>query len=266
MQERPGWSLDWPQRERLMDILTDLGVLWVQLTGGEPLLDPMFPQTYAALYERGMSLRISTNGALLSKPEIVSALAIRPPLEITVSLYGASDATVRAVTGQATALRRTIAGIQAAKEANLTVRARIIVTTTNAAEENETRTLADGLGIDHHVYRRLSPGMHGSPGPLTLQQPGTEARKPFTGCSAGTQSIHIDPHGHAYVCPVARKRGVDLLSQGTAGLPDLHQIAADLLSTPATAGTCPPLAALYVAAGIEGRRSVPPTNDGGRSP
>ncbi len=32
-------GLPWPERERLLHILRDAGVLWLQLTGGEPLID-----------------------------------------------------------------------------------------------------------------------------------------------------------------------------------------------------------------------------------
>ena len=36
-------GLSWPDRERLLHILADAGVLWLQLTGGEPLSTNCFP-------------------------------------------------------------------------------------------------------------------------------------------------------------------------------------------------------------------------------
>jgi hypothetical protein len=39
-------GLDWPGRERLLYVMADAGVLWLQLTGGEPLIDPLFPETH----------------------------------------------------------------------------------------------------------------------------------------------------------------------------------------------------------------------------
>ena len=35
-------GLNWPGRERLLQVMADAGVLWLQLTGGEPLIDPLF--------------------------------------------------------------------------------------------------------------------------------------------------------------------------------------------------------------------------------
>jgi molybdenum cofactor biosynthesis enzyme MoaA len=41
-------GMDWPGRERLLQVMADAGVLWLQLTGGEPLIDPLFAETHAA--------------------------------------------------------------------------------------------------------------------------------------------------------------------------------------------------------------------------
>jgi molybdenum cofactor biosynthesis enzyme MoaA len=43
-------------------------VLWSQLTGDEPLIDKLFPDVYAAAFELGMMLSISSNGSRLATP------------------------------------------------------------------------------------------------------------------------------------------------------------------------------------------------------
>ena len=265
LQQRPHESLTWVDRQRIIETLVQAGVLWLQLAGGEPLLDRLFPRTYQAAYDQGMSIRISTNGSLLDRREILDVLTARPPAEITVSLYGASHTVVMAMTGRAVAHQRTIRGIQAAQAAGLPIRARIIVTTVNADEEAPMCRLADRLGIPHRVYRRMSPGIHGGSQPLRLQTataPET-AGKVFAGCSAGVRSLHVDPHGHAYPCPAIRRHGVDLLSQGTAALSELRQISQQLLAAPAASGTCPPLAALHRAAGDQLRQPSNERGEGG---
>jgi hypothetical protein len=35
-------GLGWPARERILVAMRDAGVLWLQLTGGEPTIDPLF--------------------------------------------------------------------------------------------------------------------------------------------------------------------------------------------------------------------------------
>jgi hypothetical protein len=64
-------GLPWPQRERLLHILADAGVLWLQLTGGEPLIDKLFPDVYTLADELGMMISVSSNGSRLSNRKIL---------------------------------------------------------------------------------------------------------------------------------------------------------------------------------------------------
>src|SRR5882757_366255 len=43
-------GLSWPDKERLLNIIRDAGVLVLQMTGGEPLIDPHFPAAYTYAY------------------------------------------------------------------------------------------------------------------------------------------------------------------------------------------------------------------------
>ncbi|MDQ1294028.1 MAG: hypothetical protein QG608_1911 [Actinomycetota bacterium] len=45
LEQRPGGGLDWSARKRLLGELERAGTLWLQLTGGEPLADPLFAST-----------------------------------------------------------------------------------------------------------------------------------------------------------------------------------------------------------------------------
>ncbi|MGH3721672.1 MAG: hypothetical protein ACRDRI_23065, partial [Pseudonocardiaceae bacterium] len=47
-------GLTWPDRERLLHIMRDAGVLWLQLTGGEPMIDRLFTDVYGLAYKLGM--------------------------------------------------------------------------------------------------------------------------------------------------------------------------------------------------------------------
>jgi hypothetical protein len=46
-------GLSWPDRERLLRIMRDAGVLWLQLTGSEPLIDKLFGDVYRLAFELG---------------------------------------------------------------------------------------------------------------------------------------------------------------------------------------------------------------------
>ncbi|MGH3976446.1 MAG: radical SAM protein, partial [Pseudonocardiaceae bacterium] len=67
-------GLSWPEREALLHIMREAGVLWLQLTGGEPLIDKLFPDVYELAYQLGMMISISSNGSRLANRKILDLL------------------------------------------------------------------------------------------------------------------------------------------------------------------------------------------------
>ncbi|MFL6073119.1 MAG: radical SAM protein [Mycobacteriales bacterium] len=248
-------GLSWPDRERLLRILAAAGVLWLQLTGGEPLIDRLFPEVYGLAYELGMMLSISTNGSRLANPPILELLTTRRPYRITVSVYGASAASYDGLTRRRGSFAKFSRGLAAAGEAGLPLRLNLIVTRHNAHETSEMIALAERLGAPHHVYSNMSPTIYGGAESLPAQSvEHLRKRKAFTGCNAGHTFFHVDPHGMASICKVGRDPQVPLLAEGVAGLARLGGIADRLLlrqggcsgcTLSGTCGTCMPLANLY---------------------
>jgi MoaA/NifB/PqqE/SkfB family radical SAM enzyme len=72
-------GLVWDQRASLLQMLRDADVVWLQMTGGEPLIDRLFAQSYACAWDLGMMISISTN---------VSRLWPSPPPEPPDELTG----------------------------------------------------------------------------------------------------------------------------------------------------------------------------------
>jgi len=67
-------GLDWPERERLLHILRDANVLWLQLTGGEPTIDRLFPEVYELAWDLGTLITVSSNGSHPHNPRILETL------------------------------------------------------------------------------------------------------------------------------------------------------------------------------------------------
>jgi hypothetical protein len=44
-------GLNWRDKTRLLHIMRDAGVLWLQITGGEPTIDPLFLDSYALAWD-----------------------------------------------------------------------------------------------------------------------------------------------------------------------------------------------------------------------
>jgi hypothetical protein len=248
-------GLCWSDRERLLNVFRDAGVLWLQLTGGEPLIDRLFCETYEAAWMLGMMLHISTNGSRLHNPRILGMLTRLRPYRITVSIYGATAATYDALVRRPGAFKLFSRGMAAAREAGLPLRLNIVLTRTNAHEETAMIRLAEHWGLRYLVYSNLSPTIYGGAEVLPAQsRDHLRARRVFTGCNAGHTFFHADPHGMASICKVGRDQQINLLDQGAAGLHAMGPIADHLMArTGGCAGcqlsgtctVCRPLAKLY---------------------
>lgn len=68
----------------------DAGMLYLLLTGGEPLLWPDFWSLYEELIRMGFLISINTNGSLIDG-EAIERFRKMPPTRINITLYGAGD-------------------------------------------------------------------------------------------------------------------------------------------------------------------------------
>ncbi|MCU0606662.1 MAG: radical SAM protein [Candidatus Edwardsbacteria bacterium] len=86
------------QLDRVFAQAAQLGCLTVRLTGGEPLLREDFKEIYLAARRRGLTVRLSTNGCLLT-PALAELLAAVPPLEpVELTAYGRDRGSYERVT------------------------------------------------------------------------------------------------------------------------------------------------------------------------
>ena len=248
-------GLPWQGRIRLLTAIAEAGVLFLQLTGGEPLVDKLFPDVYTLAADLGMMISVSTNGSRLLHPDILSLLAERRPYRVTISVYGATEAVYETVTARRGSFKAFTRGLAAAHEAGLNLNLNIIVVKHNAHELAAMTAMAENLGVPHAVYTNISPTIYGGPGSLPAQSAAhLRKRKVFTGCNAGHTFFHADPHGLVSICKVGRDEQISLLDDGPDALRRLGPIADSLLlrtggcsgcQLSGTCTVCRPLAKLY---------------------
>ncbi|MEU6822784.1 radical SAM protein [Streptomyces atriruber] len=252
-------GLPWAARSRLLRILRDAGVLWIELGGGEATIDRHFPETYALAYDLGMQVEILTNGSTLARPTMLDLLAVRRPYRVTLSVYGATEATFDGFTGRRGAFKKFMRGLAAAREAELPLSLSVVITEKNAHEAAAMRALAERFAPRVREYTHMSPTFTGGDEPLAQQAPEyLHSRTPFTGCDAGHTSLNVSPFGMATVCKVSRDHPIPLLKEGVAGLARLGGISDRALQRQGgcsgcalqkSCTTCMPLVKLYRKAG-----------------
>jgi MoaA/NifB/PqqE/SkfB family radical SAM enzyme len=238
-------GLPWPDKERLLLMMRDAGVVWLQITGGEPTIDKDFPDAYRLAFELGMMITVSTNGSRLWHPNLLGLFTDLPPYRLVISLYGATEAAYDGLTqrrGSYKAFRR---GIAAALEAGLPVRVNIVVTDVSADETQAMAAMVAEWGVEGNVYTNMQPTIYGTGETLLAQSAEHLRTRPaFTGCNAGHTFFHSDPHGLVSICKIGRDDQIDLMAEGLEGLHRLGGIADQLMlrtggcSGCQLAGTC----------------------------
>lgn len=82
----------------IADQASEAGVMFVLITGGEPLVRPDFPGIYTMLIKKGFVVSINSNLSLVTD-EHLELFKKYPPNRINASLYGVSDETYEALCG-----------------------------------------------------------------------------------------------------------------------------------------------------------------------
>ncbi|MGW7542229.1 radical SAM protein [Streptomyces sp. NPDC054770] len=255
LAERKFEGLPWKEKQELISMLSDAGVLWLQITGGEPTIDKDFVAAYRQAYRAGMMIEILTNGSRLHRPEIIELFGDMPPHKVKVSLYGATSESFDSLTRKRGAFNLLFKGLDAAKAAGVPLTMSLIITTHNAHEVDAMRALAGEYATAVDEFSNISPTYDGSPEPLATQAPGfLDKSAVFSGCPAGHTFFHVDPHGFATMCKIGRENPINLMDEGLEGLWRLPAIAdAQMLRTGGCSGcqlsgscrVCRPLAKAY---------------------
>ena len=125
----------------------DRGMLFVLLTGGEPLVRKDFFEIYRGMKELGLLISINTNGSLLSG-EILERFLEDPPVRFNISLYGGSNETYRDFCGQP-AYDQVRENIRRLREAGVEVSLNVSVTPRNQADL--PKIYQDAVDLDVNV-------------------------------------------------------------------------------------------------------------------
>lgn len=224
----------------ILDQIADAGALWLLITGGEPLLRRDFPEIWTYAKRKGFLLTLFTNGTLLDE-RTADLLAEWPPVNMEITLYGATPETYERVTGNPHAYLRVHRAIELLLERKLPLKLKTMVMTLNRHELTAMRDFAHSLDLDFRFDAALNGGLEGFDRPkqlrispeevvqLDLEDPERSREWPdlmarflniqidsqyLYHCGAGIRGFHIDPYGELSLCLMARQPGYDL-RQGT---------------------------------------------------
>lgn len=122
------------------------GMMFLLLTGGEPLLHPEFFDIYHALRNMGICVTINTNGTLITE-KTAEEFQKNPPRRVNVSLYGASDETYARLCGNPQGFSQTMRGIRLLLEAGIAVKVNFVPTLHNKEDLEEVIRITEEWNI-----------------------------------------------------------------------------------------------------------------------
>lgn len=135
------------------------GVLFLLLTGGEPLMFPEFRKLYIELKRLGMILTINTNGTLLNR-EWADFFAMNKPRRINITLYGTDDRTYEKLCHYPGGFSKTISAIELLRERGIDVKINGSVTKQNYIDMEKIYLIGERMGVPVHMDTYMLPGLH----------------------------------------------------------------------------------------------------------
>ena len=153
---------------RLGEEMAQAGVLFLLLTGGEPLLFPDFRRLYLDLRQRGMILTINTNGTMLDA-EWADFFGENKPRRINITLYGADDKAYEMLCHYPGGFEKALNAVKLLRERDVDVKINGSVTKENRKDMEALYRIGRELDVPVHMDTYMLPGLHEMAKPLEEQ-------------------------------------------------------------------------------------------------
>ena len=123
----------------------DRGMLFVLLTGGEPLMRRDFFEIYGEMKKMGLMISVNSNGSMI-RGEVLERFIEDPPYRFNISLYGASNETYEKMCG-VPMYDTVVENLQSLKNAGIDVRLNLSITQHNMGDIQGIYNTAERLNL-----------------------------------------------------------------------------------------------------------------------
>ena len=210
-----------------IDKIADFGLLYLTLTGGEPMVRSDFWTICKKAREREFAIRIYTNGFLIDEQR-AAKLKEFDPFEIEISIHGARPETHDKLTGIPGSLNRVVAALENLHKQGIKTNLKCPITQWNQDELWDIRAIGDRFDMAVIFDPVITPRDDGDRSPLHLQASrqfliryfSDEYRKLRYGkpvqkrddekiaanCGTGRTGFTIDPYGNIFPCVQWRRK------------------------------------------------------------
>jgi radical SAM protein with 4Fe4S-binding SPASM domain len=153
----------------LLDELAQMNVLYLALSGGEPLMYQHFFELGAHARERGFVIKVKSNGVPLNRGNAQRLKEEVEPFLVELSLHGAGPESHDRLTQAPGSFDRLMRNIGHLQERDIRLKLNSTLTRWNEGEVGEMFSLAGSLGIPIEFDPEVSPRDNGDMSPLEIR-------------------------------------------------------------------------------------------------
>ena len=155
--EREGKMLSCDEWLEIAEDLKESGILFLSLTGGEPLLFPEFERLYLSLAEMGFVLTMNTNGTLIDS-HYADLFAAHPCRRINITVYGKDNETYGELCGNPEGFDQVTAALDLLRERNVPVKINYTPSPWNFSQLHDIVSFANEKDIPISCTAYVFPG------------------------------------------------------------------------------------------------------------
>jgi radical SAM protein with 4Fe4S-binding SPASM domain len=279
--------------KELLNQLAEAGVIFLTISGGEPLLRRDFFDIIAHARSLLFNVKLKSNAVMIREKEAqrLKNLGVE---QVQISIYSHRPEVHDGITKLPGSLRRSIAAIRFLKSQGLKVTVANVLMRQNMDHYLSVRELARELGASYTLDPTITPMMDGNPSTLRLRAPAKVLQKTFRDpavvgnveefcapppaadddvmdglpCSAGHTACYVSPYGDVYPCVqfplpsgnVRRQKFIDIWKNS----PQLKEVRAIRARDLPTCSSCTHVASCTRCPGLaymEGNMRGPSTAD-----
>ena len=135
--------------------LSEAGVFYLSLTGGECTRYPGFETLYEQLYKMGFRISLMSNAGAYTDP-VRELFRKYPPHRAAISLYGGCNETYQAVTGDPEGFQKTVSNIRFFQSIGVPVSLNFTIIRQNVTDYPKVGRLCQELGIPYTLITDIT--------------------------------------------------------------------------------------------------------------
>ena len=144
------------EAKAMIDDLAEMGVFYVNIGGGEPLMRPDFLELVEYAVSKGLPVQFSTNGTLVTA-EIAKKIAAIRQVRVQVSLDGATEATNDQIRGTGS-FKGALGALELLSKNNIDLSVNMVATSNSFGQIAELHQMVSSYGAKFRVARLRPSG------------------------------------------------------------------------------------------------------------